>query len=300
MKREVNFPIVTTSYGLVDLTRINVGHADCVVGLKIEVDAMKVKLGFVLLAIMLLAGAARAEQLVRAGYPPFAAPLSSLPGATQDNYRRLDPTGTLAEGALIDLMNAIAKDARLQVQFVMVPSTEQIAALNSKKIDLGLMLSQIGSGIDADFTEPLYQDSEALVVKKTDKKQYTSWEDLRGEVIAACGPVASAAQRSGIFKEVMIVPICGEVPQAVRDPEIKAGIKGSFIDTLYAQQHGVYEPDVQMSMSYQPKFVAPRRFATRKDDALLSTVNASLAKLRNDGTLKMIFTKYGIDGTLVK
>jgi ABC-type amino acid transport substrate-binding protein len=263
---------------------------------------MKVKLGFVLWVIMLLslAGASSAEELVRAGYAPFAAPLSSLPGATQDNYRRLDPSGTLAEGALIDLMNAIAKDARLQVQFVMVPGTEQIAALNSKRIDLALIFNQIDSGIDADFTEPLYQDSEALVVKKTDKKQYTIWEDLRGEVIAACGPVANAAQRSGIFKEVRIVSICGEVPQAVRDPEIKAGIKGSFIDTLYAQQHGVYEPDVQISMSYQPKFVFQRRMATRKVDARLSTINTSLAKLRNDGTLKMIFAKYGIDGTLMK
>ena len=119
-------------------------------------------------------------------------------------------------------------------------------------------------------------------------------------MIVACGAVADAAQRSGIFKEVRVVPICGEVPQAVRDPEIKAGIKGSIIDTLYAQQHGVYEPDVQVSMSYQPKFVVQSRIAMRKGDALLSTVNTSLAKLRNDGTLKMIFAKYGIESTLVK
>jgi len=96
------------------------------------------------------------------------------------------------------------------------------------------------------------------------------------------------------------VPICGAVPQAVRDPEIKAGIKGSLIDTLYYQQHGAYEPDVQVSISYQPKFVVQRRIATRKGNALLSTVNTSLAKLRNDGTLKMIFAKYSIEGTLVK
>ena len=139
-----------------------------------------------------------------------------------------------------------------------------------------------------------------MVVKKTDNKQYTTWDDLRGEVIVACGPVANAAQRSGIFKEVRVVPICGEVPQAVRDPKIKAGIKRGLIDTLFAQQHGVYEPDVQVSMSYQPKFVAQRRIGTRKGDALLGTVNTSLAKLRNDGTLKMIFAKYGIEGTLVK
>ena len=75
---------------------------------------------------------------------------------------------------------------------------------------------------------------------------------------------------------------------------------GSFIDTLYAQQHGVYEPAVQMSMSYQSMFVLQRRMATRKADALLSTINTSLVKLRNDGTLKMIFATSGIDGTLVK
>jgi hypothetical protein len=60
----------------------------CVVGLEIEEDAMKVKLGFVLWAITLLsvADASSAEQLVRAGYPPFGAPLSSLPSATLNNY----------------------------------------------------------------------------------------------------------------------------------------------------------------------------------------------------------------------
>ena len=140
----------------------------------------------------------------------------------------------------------------------------------------------------------------ASTVKKTDKKRYTTWEDLKGEVIVACGPVANAAQRSGIFKEVRVVPICGAVPQAVRDPEIKAGIKGSLIDTLYYQQHGAYEPDVQVSMSYKPKFVVQRSIAMRKGDALLSTINTSLAKLKYDGTLNSIFVKYGIEGTLVK
>jgi ABC-type amino acid transport substrate-binding protein len=82
------------------------------------------------------------------------APLSSLRGATLDNYRTLDASGTLAEGALIDLMNAIAKDGKLQIQFVMVPGTEQIAALNSKRIDLALSFGRPDSGIDVSSTEP--------------------------------------------------------------------------------------------------------------------------------------------------
>src|SRR6516165_11424194 len=99
---------------------------------------MKAKLVFVLWVIMLLslARASSAEQLVRVGYSPFGAPLSSLRGSTLDNYRTLDPSGTLAEGALIDLMNTVAKDAKLQVRFVMVPGAEQVTALNSNRIDL--------------------------------------------------------------------------------------------------------------------------------------------------------------------
>jgi ABC-type amino acid transport substrate-binding protein len=37
---------------------------------------------------------------------------------------------------------------------------------------------------------------------------------------------------------------------------------------------------------YAASFVVRRSIAARKDNALLSTVNTSLAKLRNDGTLK--------------
>jgi polar amino acid transport system substrate-binding protein len=252
-------------------------------------------------SVLLLLGAANAQQLVKVGYAPFAPPISFLPGATADNYRTLDPKGAMAQGAMIDLTNAIAKDAGLQVQFVTVPATEQIAALSSNKIDLALMVI-IGRSAAADYTDPLYEDSEALLVKKSDRKQYKTWEDLKGEVIVTFkgSPFANAAQKSGIFKEVRLVTAGAEVVQAVRDPEIKAGFKGSFIDTLYDQQHGVYEPDVQMSMSYQPSFKDHWGMGARKGDALLTKVNTSLANLKQDGTLKMIFIKYGIEETLVK
>src|SRR5258708_3842134 len=116
-----------------------------------------IKLGLVLVASVLLSlGSAGAQQLVKVGYAPFASPLASLPGATPDNYRMLDANGTMAEGAMIDLMNAIAKDTGLQIQFVAVPVSDQLAALSSNKIDLALMLV-IDRGTAADFTDPLYK-----------------------------------------------------------------------------------------------------------------------------------------------
>ncbi len=250
-------------------------------------------------ALLPLAAAA-AQQQVKVGYAPFAPPLSFLPGATADNYRTLDPNGTTAQGAMIDLMNAIAKDAGFQVQFVVVPASDQLAGLSTNKIDLALNVIVERSAV-ADFTDPLYKDSEALLVKKSDSERYTTWEDLKGEAIVTLkgSPFANAAQKSGIFKEVKLVTTGAEAAQAVRDPEIKAGFKGSAIDTFYNQQHGVYEPDVQMSRSYRPTFISQRGIGARKGDALLSRVKTSLAKLKRNGTLKMIFTKYGIDGALV-
>ena len=207
----------------------------------------------------------------------------------------------MAQGALIDLMNAIAKGAGFQVRFVMVPASDQIAALSANKIDLALT-AIIGRSAVADTTDPLYKDSEALLVKKSDRKRYTTWEDLKGgKIVTFKGTLlANEAQKSGIFKEVRLVTAGAEIVQAVRDPEIKAGFKGSVIDTLYDQQHGVYEPDVQMSMSYQPRFFYQSGIGARKGDALLRKVNTSLAKLKRNGTLEMIFTKYGVDGALVK
>jgi ABC-type amino acid transport substrate-binding protein len=157
-------------------------------------------------------------------------------------------------------------------------------------------------GAAADFTDPLYEDSEALLVKKIDPKQYTNWEDLKGEVIVTLkgSPFADAAQKSGIFKEVRLVTSGAEIAQAVRDPQVTAGFKGGYVGTLYDQRHGAYEPDVQMSLSYKPVFVIRRGIGARKGDATLANIKVSLAKLKDDGSVKTIFTRYGVDGALVK
>jgi hypothetical protein len=57
-----------------------------------------------------------AQQTIKIGYAPFATPLSWLPDATPENYRTLD--ANTAQGAMIDLYKAIAKDVGFQIQFV--------------------------------------------------------------------------------------------------------------------------------------------------------------------------------------
>src|SRR2546423_644892 len=54
---------------------------------------------------------AGAEQAVRVGYAYANPPFASLPGGTPANYATLDPSGVMAQGAAIDLIRAIARDA---------------------------------------------------------------------------------------------------------------------------------------------------------------------------------------------
>jgi ABC-type amino acid transport substrate-binding protein len=241
-----------------------------------------------------------AQQPIRVAYAPFSAPIASLPGATPDNYSSLDPRGTMAQGAMIDVMEWVARAVGRQIRFVAVPGSKQLAALKANEIDLAM--TSIAEDEAVTFTDPVFTDSEALLVKKGDGKHYATWKDLKGaKIVTIKGtPFANAAQQSGFFKEIRLVATGAEVAEGVKDPQIKAGFKGSVIDTLYAQQHGVYEPDVRMDMTYQPQFFSKFGVGALKGNALLGEVNAQLGKLKRDGTLKAIFTRYGLEGALAQ
>jgi hypothetical protein len=62
------------------------------------------KTGFaVAVAILVSLGVADAQHVVKVKYGPFARPLTSLPGATVDNYQTLDPQVKAGfKGSIID------------------------------------------------------------------------------------------------------------------------------------------------------------------------------------------------------
>ena len=161
------------------------------------------KLGFALGAAMLASVVAgNAQQVVKFGYAPFGAPVTSLPGATTDNYRTLDPKGAMAQGAMIDVMNAVAKDAGLQVQYVASAVGDRVADLNAHTIDIvsnGSPLPVTAVTPLVDYGLPIYNNGDAMTVLKSDTKQYTSWEELRGEVVGVKGtrPKTAPRKRAG-------------------------------------------------------------------------------------------------------
>jgi polar amino acid transport system substrate-binding protein len=255
-------------------------------------------------AIFVSMSVTNAQQVLKVGYAPFNAPVTSLPGATPDNFRTLDPKVNVAQGALIDLLNAIAKDAGLQFQFIPVVAGEQVTELNAKKIDL--MASS--SGVTPEnkstivVTAPIFNYSEALIVKKTDTKQYKTYEDLKGEVVGLQkGTVSAAAlQKTGFFPNAKLYGSAPEIEKAVSDGQVKAGFSSSRISATYRLQQAK-SADWQISESYQPKYSVSNSISARKDEEeLLKKIDVSLAKLKKDGTVMAIFAKYGVESAVAK
>lgn len=255
------------------------------------------------LGLAMLLGSAFAQQVLKVGYAPFAKPNNFLPGATVSNYQTLDPKGVMAQGAVVDLIKAIAKDAGFQVQFIPVLAGAQAPALTTKKIDL----TTTGGGITEkytsamEFSQPIYRNSDVLFVTKNDTKQYKTYEDLRGEVIGTQKgtALADALQKSGLFTEVKVYASGQELRQAVTDGLVKAGFDPNLLSVTYLLQHGQW-PDLQIVNSYQPKFLQTTAIGAREDEGdVLKKINASIIKLKGDGRAKAIFAEYGIEEALV-
>ena len=260
-------------------------------------------------AMLASIGAASAQQTtVRVGYMPFEAPIAALPGATNDNYKTVDPMGEKAQGALIDVMNAVAKDIGIQVEYVATPAADLIPNAQAKAIDvaIGFATSSDRAAV-LDFGPGMYKNGDTLVVQKSDANQYASWGALKGEVVGVQKgtPADGPAQKSGIFKEVKVYDTLPLLDHAISAGQIKAALYASVISTTYRFDQATGTPEdlalgVQVVKSFQSRLPSTPAIAVIKGNTeLLGKINASVAKLKTDGTLKMIFAKYGIDTALV-
>lgn len=245
-----------------------------------------VRLCFSCLALVLFVGGATHAQQppTKVGYAPFAPPVSFI-----------DTKTNLPTGAHVDLMTAIAKDLGLRVEFHPLLGGDMLPALNAKIVDMsvsGLVLTPI-TAAQADFSNPFRTYGEAMVVKRTDTREYKSLDDLKGEAVGAnAGTIyADMLQKSGLFKEVKVYGGDPVALAAVSSGEIKA----YFGSAVAAPANMARASDLQIVKTYTPRLKIESAIGFRKGQQdLVTQINASLAKLKANGTLQSIFARYGV------
>jgi polar amino acid transport system substrate-binding protein len=149
-----------------------------------------------------------------------------------------------------------------------------------------------------DFSNTIYNPPpEAVVVPASDGTAYQTLADLKGLAIGAQKASIQLAllQKTGGFSEIKIYATEKDAWDAVAAGEVKAAVTPGG-DTIFSAKQGLL-PNLRIVSSYVSSSPRPRMaFAVQKGNGeLLGKINASLARLEANGTVKAIFSKYGVD-----
>lgn len=209
----------------------------------------------------------------------------------------LDTKSNSIQGVMVDLAQAIAKDQHINIDIQGMPFSTLIPSLTSNKVDLivaALGITPARKEV-VDFTDPVYSYGEAMVVNADDKGSYPTLESLRGAVVGVqVGTVyVEPMKNAGIFKEVKIYDSLGDIMRDVELGRIKAGF-GDYPIVAYQLSQGAHK-GVRLVTEHKPVVDVNIAMAVRKgDQEKLAKLNASLKKLKADGTLDSILHKWGL------
>ena len=244
-------------------------------------------LAIALLTSIAVNGAAWAQdKVLKVGSTPTGVPFTFL-----------DTKTNTIQGIMVDLVSAIADDAGFKVEIVPSAFSALIPSLTSNKIDIIAAAMYITPPRQevVDFSKPIYTYGEGLIVPKSDSKDYVSFEDMKGFTVGAQKGTAyvEPLQKSGLFPEVKIYDNIPAILADVNNGRIQAGFADKPI-VAYNLQQGLF-PKARLVESYKPTLSGSVGIGVRKNDKeLLTRIDASLEKLKKNGTVEKILAKWGL------
>ncbi|RDK00889.1 substrate-binding periplasmic protein [Paraburkholderia lacunae] len=247
-----------------------------------------------------IAGAAMAGLVIAATPALVHAAPSYTVGATATGvpFTFLDVKSNSIQGLLVDAITATGKAAGFDVKVEQTTFAALIPSLTTKKIDVisAAMLKTPARQQIVDFSDTVYSYGEGLIVRADDKGNYTSMDDLKGEVVGAQVGTAfvDALNKKGIFKEVRTYDSVADIMRDVALGRIKAGFGDHPIIAYQLQKNP--NPQLRLVEGYQPSVKGQLCFVVRKgDNETLEKLNAGLRKIKSDGTLTQIIKKWQVE-----
>jgi polar amino acid transport system substrate-binding protein len=233
-----------------------------------------------------LIGASTAQQVVRVASTPTGVPFTFLDTKTNQ-----------ISGIMVDIMKAIGKDQGFAIEITPMTFSTLIAALQANKADVIAAAMYITPPRQevVDFSDPIYTYGEGLFVSAKDTKDYTSMQDLKGEIVGV--QIGTAYVKpltdSGLYKEIKVYDTIPDIIRDVNLGRIKAGFADYPIVAYQLAQGGF--PETRLAKNYKPVLPGSVGIAVRKGDkAMLDKINASLRKFKGDGTTDKILAHWGL------
>ena len=191
-------------------------------------------------------------------------------------------------GIEVDIMNLISEDLGMPVKYEQMDFDSVIPGVQTGKFDVGM------SGItvtedrqkNCDFTDPYFLASQAIVV--TADSPITCKADLEGKKISVQTGTTAEEYCMDNGYEVLSFTANNDAAAALTTGKVDAWVVDNEVAVALAAQQGLTVLDEAMTSE-------PYAFAFAKgSDELVSSFNASLKELMDDGSIQEIFDKYGV------
>ena len=238
------------------------------------------------LAVSFLPSPAIAQQTLRVGATPTGTPFTFL-----------DTKTNTIRGMMVDLITAIGQENGLAVEIQPMQFSTLVPALTTGKLDAvsaAMLITPVRQQV-IDFSLPVYTYGEGLVVPVADKRDIADAKELAGGTVGAQVGTAyvEPLKKLGVFADVKVYDTSTDILRDVAAGRLQGGF-ADFPIVAYAIGQGTY-PGLRLVRSYKPMVVGSIGIAVRKDEPeLLAKVNASLERMREDGRLQTILTKWGL------
>ncbi|PHR18341.1 MAG: amino acid ABC transporter substrate-binding protein [Hoeflea sp.] len=204
------------------------------------------------------------------------------------------------QGFEVDVMNAVAAETGMNVEYVTMSFSGLIGALSSGRIDT--IANQITITPERQeafvFTQPYVYDGAQVVVKKGNEDTISGPEDLRGRVVA----VNLGSNFEQLLREL---PYAAEIDIRTYESNIEQdtalGRVDAFVMDRVSSTQVIQKSPLPLALAGQP-FSEIRNALPFRDDeagrAQRDRVDAALTALREKGTLAEISqTWFGADIT---
>lgn len=220
--------------------------------------------------------------------------------ANDPPFAYINPVTKKLSGVDADIIAEIAKRLGInKIERKEIPFADLLSRLNTDdSIDIaanGIYITPEREEI-VSFTQPLYKESEVVVVPKVSKINFKS--DLTNAVVGAEGGTKFADliqdwKKNNLVKDTLLFEDTPKLLNAINKGNIDAGVSDStFV------KHSLKNNDffLKTLIDYTPELRGSSGIAVRKKDtALLNAMNEKISEMKADGTLYAILIDNGLD-----
>ncbi len=146
------------------------------------------------------------------------------------------------------------------------------------------------------FTQPLYKQSESIIVPKASK--INSKNDLKNAVVGVekgtvFEDLAQSWKKNNLVKDVIPFENTSKVLDAINNGRIDAGVSDSALIKYFFKNKNFF---LEALRDYTPEIPGTSGIAVKKSDiTLLNALNEKISEMKADGALYAILVENGLD-----